>query len=188
MAVIFMLLDILIIFFAVLYIFRFIRAFFMRVKLVRQIKKICKEQKHRLTVHRSPIASLFRLSKKTDLTIDAYTAIYHVKFFTALSHKKIYHFVDSHNYITYLKLYFALPFAAEASESLLFPSFRRFKPNIPELGEKEKYILLFNPMPNDVTYVDKNGTRQVASNGSAVNQLYIYNGKGFCELIADNKN
>jgi len=183
MEVIFMFLDILIIFFSILYTFRFIRAFFMRRKLIKQIKRICKDRKHRLLIHRSPLASLFRLSKKTDLSVDVGSEIYHVKFITALSHKKIYHFVDRHNYITYLKIYFALPFAAKADESLLFSKFRRFKTDMCNLGEKEKYVLLFNPVPNDITYIDQTGTSRVAGNGTVIDGLHVYNAKGFCELI-----
>ena len=89
MEVIFMLLDILIVVFSVLYVFRLIRALSMRNKLIRQIKGICKSKKHRLMIHRSPIASIFRLSKKTDLTVETGNVTYHVKFFTTLSKKKI---------------------------------------------------------------------------------------------------
>ena len=183
MEVIFMLLDILIVVFSVLYVFRLIRALSMRNKLIRQIKGICKSKKHRLMIHRSPIASIFRLSKKTDLTVETGNVTYHVKFFTTLSKKKIYHFVNRNNYITFLKIYFALPFAIKASESILFSAFHRFETDTPEAHENEKYILLFNPVPSDVTYIDPVGAHRVAGNGTVMDGLCVYNAKGFCELI-----
>ena len=187
MEIILMLLDLLIVYFAVLYLFRTVKAIIGRKRLIKQIKKICRERKHRLTLHRSPIASIFRLSKKTDLSVETHERVYHVKLFSCLARKKIYHFVDRNSYVTYLKVYFALPFAAKASESLLFSTFHRFMAEVPSDGEKESFVLLFNPVPNDVTYIDETGMRRVAGNGSFIDSMLVCNAKGFCELIEEEK-
>ena len=185
LTIILMLLDILLTFFIVLFIFRFFRVIFMRVRLVANIKSICKNKKYSITKIRSPFASVFYKSSKMDMTVNTQDNVYHVKFISSFSNKKIYHFVDENNFITYSKIYFALPMAKDASAIPVFMSSHRFP--IIEKNEKtnEKYVFLFNPMPNDITYIAQNGSKQIASNGSLIGDFYVYNGKGFCQTLED---
>ena len=182
LTIILMLLDILLTFFIVLFIFRFFRVIFMRVRLVANIKSICKNKKYSITKIRSPFASVFYKSSKMDMIVNTQNNVYHVKFISSFSKKKIYHFVDENNYITYSKIYFALPMAKDASAIPVFMSSHRF-PIIEKTNEK--YVFLFNPMPNDVTYIAQNGSKQIASNGSLIGDFYVYNGKGFCRILED---
>ena len=185
LTIILMLLDILLTFFIVLFIFRFFRVIFMRVRLVANIKSICKNKKYSITKIRSPFASVFYKSSKMDMTVNMQDIVYHVKFISSFSKKTIYHFVDENNFITYSKIYFALPMAKDASAIPVFMSSHRFP--IIEKNEKtnEKYVFLFNPIPNDVTYIAQNGSKQIASNGSLIGDFYVYNGKGFCQTLED---
>ena len=75
--------------------------------------------------------------------------------------------------------------AKDASDIPVFMSSHRLP--VIETSEKleEKYIFLFNPMPNDVTYIAPNGSKQIAGNGSSIGAFYVYNGKGFCKLLEE---
>lgn len=178
-----MILDLLLVFFLVLTIYRLARAIFMRLNLMRKISSICKDKKYTINKLRAPLISIFYKSKKIDLTITTSDTIYHVKFISSLSSKKVYHFIDENNYVTYLKMFFALPMATKTSESLHFLTFHRF-PIIEKTDSiNDKYILLFNPLPNTITYIAKDGSNQIAGNGSLIGDFYVYNGKGFCTLL-----
>ena len=185
LTIILMLLDILLAFFIVLGAFRFIRVIFMRIKLVKNLKSICNNKNFVLTKSRSPFISIFYKSRKMDMTINADDTVYHIKFISSFSKKKIYHFVDENNYITYSKIYFALPMAKDASTIPVFMSSHMF-PNV-EKSENldEKHVFLFNPMPNEITYIDKNGSKQIAGNGSLIGDFYVYNAKGFCKTLEE---
>ena len=175
-------LDIFIVVFLVLNIVRLIRVVFMRLKFTKNIKSICEDKQYVLQKHRSFLTSVFHKSDKIDFTVKTDDSVYRVKFIASLSSKKVYHFVDENNYITYYKMFFALPMANQTSESTHFLSYHRF-PTVKKENNGDKYVLLFNPLPSDITYIDRNGSNQTAGNGSMIGDFYVYNGKGFCSLI-----
>ena len=180
-----MILDLLLAFFIVLTVYRLVRAIFMRLKFMGKIGSICKDKKYTIKKLRFPLISIFYKSKKIDLTITTSDIVYHVKFISSLSSKKVYHFIDENNYVTYLKMYLALPMATKTSESIHFLTFHRF-PIIEKTDSiNHKYILLFNPLPNNITYIAKDGSNQIAGNGSMIGDFYVYNGKGFCTLLQE---
>ena len=59
-----MILDILLVFFLVLTIYRVVRAIFMRLKLMREISSICRDKKYTIKKLRFPLISIFYKSKK----------------------------------------------------------------------------------------------------------------------------
>lgn len=184
-SIILMLLDILFIFFVILYLIRLIRVIVMRISFICRLKKICNAKRYQIKIHRFPLTSVFYKSKKIDLSIIAPDLTYHVKLIASLSSKKVYHFVDKNNYVTYLKTFFMLPMARSVSENIGFVSFHRM-PDIQKPAREAsntRYILLFNPLPSEITYIDENGRRETAGNGTKLQDVYIYNGKGFCSLI-----
>ena len=178
-----MVLDLLLSIYIVLTAVRLVRAFFMRTKLIKEIKAVCQNKNYELNKLRSPLISIFLKSKKIDMVVKTHSVVYHVKFISSLSPKKEYHFIDENNYVTYLKLFHALPMASKASETIHFSTFHR----LPEIEKKDtanaRYILLFNPLPNVITYIAKDGSKQTAGNGSMIGNLSVYNGKGFCTLL-----
>ena len=185
LSVLFMILDLLLAFFIVLTIFRFIRVVFMRLKFIHNIKTICKNEKYLLELHRFPLTSVFYKSGKIDLTVKTPNDTYYIKLIASYSSKKRYHFVDSNRYVTYLKTFFVLPMATQVSENVSFVSYHEF-PQINKkdsLYDNEKYVMLFNPMPNEISYIEKDGSKQIAGNGSRIGEFYVYNGKGFCSCI-----
>ena len=82
-------------------------------------------------------------------------------------------------------MFFALPMASSVSEDIRFISYHQFPKIIKKepVSENDKYIILFNPIPNEITYIAKDGSKQIAGNGAMLEEFYIYNGKGFCSLL-----
>lgn len=185
-----MTIDILLAFFIVLTIIRLVRVICIRLKLMYKINSICKNKKYTLKKVRFPLTSIFYRSKKIDFTVTANGTVYHVKFISSLSSKKVYHFIDENSYVTYLKIFFVLPLAKKESESIHFSSYHRFpsvKKAKKENTEYDKYVLLFNPLPSEITYLAEYGPNQIAVNGSQIGDFFIYNGNGFCSLLQEHK-
>ena len=183
--IILMTLDVFLVLFLALTIFRFFRVIFMRATLIKKLKKVCNTKKYKLEVLRFPFSSIFYKSRKVDLIVKTPQDVYYVKLVSSFSAKKVFHFVDSTNYITYLKTYFALPMANSVSEGVHLVSYHQFPKIIKKepICENEKYVVLFNPVPNEITYISKDGSKQIAGNGAMLEEFYIYNGKGFCSLL-----
>ena len=180
-----MLLDLCVWFFLALTAYRLVRAILMRISFMRRLKAICKDKQYTLKKLRSPLASVFYKSDKIDLIVDTNDTVYNVKFISSLSRKKVYHFVDETNYITYLKLYFALPMATKFNESILFLSYHRFPWVEKKEADNEKYVMLFNPVPNSITYIATDGARHTLDNGEMLGDFVVYNGKGFFSFLKD---
>lgn len=187
-------LDVLLVVCPILFVYRMIRAISMRLSLMRKIKSICKDKAYKLQIRRSPLLSLLYKSPKIDLSVCTENTVYHVKLFSSLSKKKTFHFVDEINYVTYLKTFFFVPIgrgnvrvmtSGKTTEMIHFPSYHRLPP-IERLSENESkiYVLLVNPLPNEITYVAKNAGTKIAGNGSVIGSLYVFNGKGFCKHLA----
>ena len=180
-----MLFDLLLYALIILTIYRLARAILMRLSFIRKIKKICNDKQYTIKKLRSPLLSIFYKSDKIDLILDTKDTVYNIKFMSSLSRKKVYHFVDTKNYITYLKMYFALPMATKFNESILFLSYHRFPAVEKKQGDNEKYVILFNPIPNEITHIGDDGARHITANGAKIEDFYIYNAKGFCSFIKD---
>lgn len=180
-----MIIDLLLLFFFLLTLFRFARAIFMRLSLLRRIHLICKDKKYTFKNLTFPLTSIFFKTKRIDLNISTFDCVYHIKFISSLSPKKNYHFIDENNYITYTTMFFVLPMAKKSTESIHFLSYHRF-PTVEKTADPyHKYILLFNPLPNEISYIAENGSKQIAGNGSMLGDFYIHNGKGFCALLEE---
>ena len=174
------LLDILLVLFVILFLMRLTRALVMRGLFMRKLKAVCKKKQFTLQIHRFPFLSIFWKSSKVDLTVTTSETVYHVKFLTSLSSKKVLHFIDETNYISYLKTFTALPMATKVSEHIQFASFHR----LPTIKQKVagEYVLLFHPTPNNITAI-VNGILTEIGNGTQIGQLRAYNGRGFCSML-----
>ena len=180
-----MLWDIVFLCLLVLAIARCIRAIRIRAKLMRQIKNVCKQSNCTLKIRRNCFFSLFHKGKQFDFSVETHKRTYLVKLITCFSKIKIYHFVDEENYVTYFKSFIALPMAEKFSESVHWSSYHRF-PRLQKTQEDHiTHVLLFNPVPNTITYADEKGLTQVAGNGTMIGDLQIFNGKGFCAMLND---
>lgn len=179
-----MFLDVLVLLFIALCLVQFIRAVIMRVLLIHKLKKICKRRNYQIQIHRWSLLSILFKSSKVDLSVHTNDKIYHVRFLTSFSSKKVLHFVDECNYISYLKTFIALPMATKVSEQINFATFHRF-PTVEEklqTNSNDTHVLLFNPTPNNITSI-VDGTTTEIGNGTKIGTLVAYNGKGFCDMI-----
>ncbi len=184
-----MLLDTVTILLLFLFLLRLLRAVWMRAIFMHRIKLVCQTQNLELTVHRCPFLSVLFKSSKIDLTVRTEREAYHVKLFASLSSKRVLHFVDENNYVSYVKTFTALPMATKISEHTNFAVFHRFPP-IERKQEEEReavYVLLFNPTPNNIVSACE-GTLIEVGNGSRIGSLWAYNGKGFCAMLDQSSN
>ena len=180
---IFTVLDVLVIVGIFLAITRFVRVIFKRVKCIATLKKICKKQGYTLKFHHSPFLSVFFKWHKIDFSVHTNQKIYRVKLLTFFSPKKVCHFIDEHSYVCYLKSFFALPMATKVSEHINNRSYHRLPIFSTAENENEVFVLLCNPTPNEITYVEKDGSRQIADNHCVIGSIHLYNAKGFCSLL-----
>ena len=181
--VILLVLDVIVVSGIVLGIVRLVRTFSMRAKCITKLKSVCKKRGHELKLHHSPFLSLFFKWHKADFSIQTAEKTYRVKFLTFFSPKKVCHFIDENSYVCYLKSFFALPLATKVSERINTTSYHRLPTFTASEDENEVFILLCNPTPNEITYIDKDGSRQVADNASRIGSLLVYNAKGLCALL-----
>ncbi len=179
-----MLLDTMTILWMSLFLLRLLRAIWMRAGFMRQIKLVCQIRNLELTVYRWPFLSVLFKSSKIDLTVRTEKYAYHVKLFTSLSSKRVFHFIDENNYVSYIKTFTALPMATKISEHINFSVFHRIPPTErkQDEGREAVYILLFNPTPNNIVSICE-GTLTEVGNGSRIGSLWAYNGKGFCAML-----
>ena len=180
-----MLLDVLVVLFLARFLVQLVRVMVMRTLFMYRIRSVCKTKNFQLEVHRWSLMSVFFKSSKIDLTIQTSDTVYRVKFLASFSSKRVFHFVDENNYVSYLKTFTALPMATKISEHIHFASFHRFptyeKKRVEDKNEID--VLLFNPTPNSITCVS-DGTMTEAGNGTKIGNLFAYNGKGFCSVIS----
>ena len=176
-------LDIIVVLSIVLGITRLVRVLSMRTKCITNLKSVCKKRGYECKIHYFPFLSVFFKWHKTDVSIRTAEKIYRVKFLTFFSSKKVCHFIDENSYVCYLKSFFALPMATKVSEHINMVSYHRLPTFATSQNEDEVFVLLCNPTPNEITYIDKDGSRQIADNGSKIGSLWIYNAKGLCALL-----
>lgn len=182
-----MLLDVSALLILAVFLVQCIRAVIMRALLVHKLKKICGSQNYQIQKHRWLFLSILFKSSKVDLSIHTGDQVYHVRFLASLSSKKVFHFVDEYNYISYLKTFTALPMATKVSEQINFAMFHRLPVGERKLptSSNDTYVLLFNPTPNNITSV-VDGTTTEIGNGTKIGTLVAYNGKGFCDMLKNN--
>ena len=182
-----MLLDVSALLILAVFLVQCIRAVIMRALLVHKLKKICGSQNYQIQKHRCLFLSILFKSSKVDLSIHTGDQVYHVRFLASLSSKKVFHFVDEYNYISYLKTFTALPMATKVSEQINFATFHRLPVGERKLpiSSNDTYVLLFNPTPNNITSV-VDGTTTEIGNGTKIGTLVAYNGKGFCDMLKNN--
>ena len=183
---IFTVLDVLVIVGIFLAITRFIRVIFKRVKCIATLKKLCKKQGYTLKFHHSPFLSIFLKWHKSDFSVYTGQKIYRVKLLTFFSPRKECHFIDDHSYVCYLKSFFALSMPTKISEHPNILSYHRLPAFSDSQSENETFVLLCNPTPNEITYIEKDGSRQIADNHCAIGSVLFYDANGFCSLLESN--
>ena len=147
---------------------RYARALCLRIKAVRRIKRVCRQNGGRIEQHASPILSVFLPARHPEWVIHAKKTTYCVHFLACPHRRSSLHFLDSYVYTLTLTRAQGARFAdrspfrfniiktpdqiySEHSLRYLFfpicPAYR---------GDTVKRILLINPVPSSISY--QNGT------------------------------
>ena len=175
--------DVCLVLLAVILTYSLIRAIFKRAGFLRRLTDVCTKQCHTIERPRNASASFFRAAPVPDLIVHTANYDYRVRFMTCILRKKFYHFVDPNAYASYFKLGIVLPMAHEASTTMLLPRYHE----LPQLNAADKPqtkdILLFNPIPVEITAFDEKSGTQPLSNGSTLGNFIVYDGSHFLALL-----
>ena len=151
---------------------RYIRDFYKRWRTVRSLMRLADQTDSRITVHKNPYLSIFRPSRRTELTIETATAAYHVRFLTSDGfYKRVVHFATaeytvSFRYFKYMLLK-AFTFVAGSQlstyqDGFIYGAKVRLLPKhemVESIPGKPNYdTIIFSPTPHTVSYVATGGT------------------------------
>lgn len=169
---------------AVILLYSFIRAIVKRASFLRRLSCTCAKKCHTIEKPRLAAASFFRASTVPDLIVHTADCDYRIRFMTCILRKKFYHFVAPGAYATYFRLGIVLPMAREASTTMLLPRYHELPPLTEAEKPRTRDILLFNPLPVEITAFNEISGTQPASNGTALDNFTIYDGAHFLALLA----
>ncbi len=158
---------------------RYARAFILRLKASRQIRKICKQNGFGLEQHASVLLSVFIPARRPEWTITTAHTTYYIHFLACPHRHVALHFFDSYAYTLTLTRGQGARFAdrspfrfnlIKTPDQTYSEQSRRylFFPVGPEYrGEPIKRILLINPVPSLISY--QNGTSvEYIGNGDTI--------------------
>ncbi len=168
---------------AIIFIYSVIRAIIKRANFLRRLSRTCAKKCHTIEKPRLAAASFFRASPHPDLIVHTADCDYRIRFMTCILRKKFYHFVAPGAYATYFRLGIVLPMAREASTTMLLPRYHELPPLNDSNKPRTKDILLFNPLPVEITAFDETSGTQPLTNGSTLGNFTIYDGSHFIELL-----
>lgn len=169
-------------------IYQIIRVFVLRSSLEKEIDVICLEKEYEIEYLRTFTASIFKASSTPDVIIKTRNSEYLIRFITCRQRKRMWYFVNAEYYVRVLRVYFA------------FPGSRRYDPFdiIKKLGVlppfEEKYtksptnlkkvpVMLFNPSPVEINYINEKNEKFIAGNGSVLHGWTVYNSRGFLNAL-----
>ena len=163
-----------------------LRAIIKRTRFLIRIAGICGKHGYTLRSPRPALASFFRASSKPDLIIHTPACDYHLRFITCIRRKKFYHFISENAYATHFRLGIMLPMAKETSTTALFARYHELPAfDSASDGKPVQSILLFNPLPVEITRFDEKSGTEPATNGVKIGRFTVYDASRFTELLAD---
>ncbi len=162
------------------------------------LSKIGKACGAKINYTRLPILSMFKLSKKPDMTIEIGDDIYLARFINGRSSRTMLHFASPEYFVTYVQRSFLLGYRGfggmrVSKDSMAIMTSRRKVKILPQLeiprellsdNEKENkkihQILIFSPCPSEVTYVTNTKTSiKLAFTGDEFYGQKIFSAKTF---------
>lgn len=170
---------------------RLVRAMVRRLRFMSRLKKICFARKYRFRRIRNPLASFFRVGELPDFVISA-DKEYCVRLVTTIKRGRFFHFVDERYAASYTKGGIPLPMAKKMEEIRvgekfhLFPEFKL--PREVDGRQEVEPIMLFNPVPIQITTLNKNTNDiskyvDLVTSGGKIGQFTVYAGTAFCDLL-----
>ena len=168
---------------AVIFIYSLIRAMVKRANFLRRLRRICSDKCYAIERTRLTVSSFFRVGTSPDLVIHTANCDYRIRFLTCILRIKFYHFVSPLAFATYFKLGIVLPMARDASTTILLPRYHELPPLEDFDKTQKKDILLFNPLPVEITFFEEKSGTHAVSNGTKIGDFTVYDGSHFIELL-----
>ncbi len=192
MNVLIILLDLFLLAYVVFALFNYMRAFVKRLLFMAKLKKMARGKHWTVRFTRSPFASFFRYSKKPDIVLLTDDTEFVIRYVTAISRKRQYHFASEEHLVTYAQTAYALPMAVKTSE--MNGNLKYF--HLPELtplpdptaGRRRVHVLLFNPAPVNITYINEGGRQEIAGDTSRIGGWTTCGASGFFRFIVPESN
>ena len=158
-----------------------------RLKFLRHLKKLCRQNKYRLEIHRGFFKSFFWTRDVADLTLNANGTVYIVRFLTVRKYNSALFFENKNEIhkITYpLKNRFNTAFGIKPRH--------KFYP----LGELEFHAqdnlkivsaVIVNPVCREMFVKESDGSLSATGNGAQIFGIRIFTASGFIETLKREK-
>lgn len=178
----------------------FLRLTFKRLAAIRKIARACRSCAT-LTFTRSPVASLFKMSRTPDIGIELGDKIYLCRFYNGRGRRAQVHFANAEYSAVYYKFivhrFYAINIRSRRSSPSPSSSATRIRVRIlPPLLVPARYssaaasgkelvtVLIFNPAPSGVSYVsDAGNSIRIAYTGDEFRGIKIYTGSSFAAFV-----
>ena len=178
----------------------YIRDLIKRRKTLCQLKRLAVEVGARITVHKNPYLSVFRLSSGTEVTLESEVAAYHVRFMTSDGfYKRVVHFASPRYTVSFRKFKFMLlkgyTFVA-GSHLVSYSDGFSYGAKVREIPEhifadiipgKPNYdTLIFSPTPHTVSYVTVGNTSiRLMRIAEKIFDYHVFTTRLFCERVKE---
>lgn len=176
-----------------------------RIALVRKLKRLAKRTGARLTLLTSPILSLFRLRRRTEIMLETDKRIYMIRLVSSQGARRIIHFASERFVVSFTRVkYQYVTRGAAFGARKLFANIAVFAGDIVNRNIKVRIlpehelpsvktekpivkVLLFNPAPLAVTCVSNGKTRiNIASVEDTLYGEMVFTGSSFVSHIERN--
>ena len=134
--------------------------------------------------NRGMFASFFRMTKKSDITVEALGVRYSVRFITCFAHKRAYHFINERYYVRFARFGYVLPMSKGINKIRFFEKLKKMPALEAEQSEHTKQILLLNPSPVEIFQLEDNRiNKSLVTDGTEMYGWQVYGASGFLKML-----
>ncbi len=165
-----------------------------RYSLIRKLRRVSNANGIKLTVLRSPILSLFKLSSKTELSVETENKVFLIRLISSQGQKRVLHFASSAYLVSFSRIWYTFAGRSRYKPVLLMtdhvnknikvrilPEHKRCK--VP-VGKECIDVLLFTPAPMLLTCVAAGKTSVENVNaGDTLHGAMIFAGASFASYL-----
>lgn len=169
--------------------YQIIRVFVIRASFMKKVNKKCVEKMYSITHPRTFLASIIKTSSTPDMIIRTPENEFIVRFITCRQRKRMWYFVNAEYYVRVLRVYFNFPGSKRYDPMDLNRKMGRLPPIDNKYSDesnnsaKTTLVMLFNPSPVEINYIDENNKKFIAGNGSVIYGWTVYDGNAFLSLL-----
>ena len=178
----------------------YVRDIIKRRKTIAQLKRLADEVNAKIIVHKNPYFSIFRLSGKTEITLESDAAAYHIRFMTSDGfYKRVVHFASPRYVVSFRRFKFMLlkgyTFFA-GSHLVNYQVGFNFGAKVREIpahnlveqipGKPNYDTLIFSPTPHTVSYVTQGSTSiRLMRIAQKIFDYHVFTTTLFCERVRE---